>query len=85
MTARQSDRPRRQPSEASEQPSARPKKREYQFIDDDTKISFLDLVWKHGWTIKEAARRLGIPYENAKLINRSFRAEGRILRVNRVR
>ena len=54
----------------------------YQQVPNSDRLFLLDLIHRQGMMINKAARRCNIPYENAKLINKIYMAEGRKARLN---
>ena len=70
-------------SESSD-PNTTKDKRLYKFIPNQRRLKFIDMIYNHQATIKEAAIKCAIPYENAKVLNRLFKKEGRILRKNKL-
>ena len=53
-------------------------KRKYDRISDEQRKNLIELISEHGESIKKAAIKLNISYDNAKAINRVFRKETRI-------
>lgn len=59
-------------------------KRVYQFISDTQRKELLALLEDPAISIKQASRLCNIPYENAKLINRVYKNEGRTKRLKQI-
>ena len=52
------------------------KRRDYEIVPNEKRYKFLQLVEQGDLSIKKAADRCGIKYENAKVIVRNYRALG---------
>ena len=52
--------------------------RTYSQVDDKMRVTLIKMIADHKLTIREAAMRLGINYENAKAIYRNFRVDRRV-------
>ena len=51
--------------------------RKYAKVDDEDRVSLINLIQNEGKTIKQAALDIGISYENAKAIHRVYKKEKR--------
>lgn len=60
------------------------KKRNYQVVSDIDRLKLILLITESKHTCFSAARKLNIPYTNAKVIHRIFRLEGRVMQKERV-
>ena len=56
--------------------STAPAVRKYARINDELRQQLISLL-DNNMSIKDAAKQIGINYENAKVINRIYREEGR--------
>ena len=52
--------------------------RTYSQVDDKMRVTLIKMIADLKLTIREAAMRLGINYENAKAIYRNFRVDRRV-------
>ena len=59
------------------------KKRGYQSVSDIDRVKLVILITEHKYTCFAAAKKLAIPYTNAKVIFRTFRIEGRVIQKDR--
>jgi transposase len=57
------------------------KKSKYRLVSDELRQKLLSMVHDEQYTLKEAAKILNIGYENAKIINRAYRQDGRSSRI----
>ena len=62
-------------------PRTETKDRRYVRVPDDVRAELINLIDEHGMKVIDAASKLNIPYENAKLIYRIYLREGRIRQV----
>ena len=53
-------------------------RRHYQSISNDKRVELIRLVHEEKRSVKDAAKMLEIPYENAKAINKVYKREGRV-------
>lgn len=51
--------------------------KKYRRLTDEQRYALVKLINEQGCTIKEASRRLDIPYPNAKAVNQIYRNENR--------
>ena len=51
--------------------------KQYRKLTDQERRSLIDLIHKEGYSIKKASLILGIPYANAKVVNKTFLLENR--------
>ncbi len=51
--------------------------KKYLLLSNDQRENLCRLIHRDGLTIKEAAKRTGIPYPNAKAVNKTFERENR--------
>jgi molybdenum-dependent DNA-binding transcriptional regulator ModE len=51
--------------------------RQYTQITDEDRNTLVALIHEEGHSISQAAKALGIPYDNAKAINRTYLKENR--------
>ena len=54
--------------------------KQYVLLTNSQRLELCRLVHEEGLTIKEAAKRTGIPYPNAKAVNKTFEREKRTLK-----
>jgi molybdenum-dependent DNA-binding transcriptional regulator ModE len=54
--------------------------KQYTLLANSQRLELCRLVHEEGLTIKEAARRTGIPYPNAKAVNKTFERERRTIK-----
>jgi uncharacterized protein YpmB len=52
----------------------------YTLLSNKQRQELCRLIHQEGLTIKEAARRVNIPYPNAKAVNKTFQKEGRTVK-----
>jgi len=52
--------------------------RTYSQVDDKMRVKLIAMIADDNVTIREAAKRLGLKYENAKAIYRNFRVDRRV-------
>lgn len=57
------------------------KVRSYNQVTNTARSNLLRLIHVQGLSITNAARLIGIPYDNAKAINRTFIKQGRINKI----
>jgi hypothetical protein len=50
----------------------------YTQVDDNMRVKLITMIADENITIREAAKRLGLKYENAKAIYRNFRVDRRV-------
>ena len=60
-------------------------KYKYKRVNDEVRLKFLRLVHVENYNMKDAAKELDIGYENAKIINRKYKQEGRLTRLSTLR
>ena len=56
--------------------------RTYKMVSDEKRLELLQLIHLHNMRINKAAKRLGIPYDNAKHINRVFLKDRRLKKID---
>lgn len=54
--------------------------KQYTILNNTQRLELCRLIHEEGLTIKEAARRTGIPYPNAKAVNKTFERERRTIK-----
>jgi hypothetical protein len=53
-------------------------KRKYRYISDLERLKLILLITEHNFNCSQAAKKLNIPYTNAKVIFKMFKEEGRV-------
>ena len=56
--------------------------RQYVQVTDTQRIELIRLIHQEAWSIAKASKQAGIPYDNAKAINRTYIKENRINKIN---
>jgi molybdenum-dependent DNA-binding transcriptional regulator ModE len=56
--------------------------RKYVQVTDDQRVELIRLIHKEAHTIAKASKETGIPYDNAKAINRTYLRERRVSKIN---
>lgn len=56
--------------------------RVYTQVTDEQRAELVRLINEEGFSIAKAAKRTDIPYDNAKAINRTYRKERRVNKIN---
>ena len=56
--------------------------RRYVQVTDTLRQNLVDLIHHSNYSIAQAAKATGIPYDNAKAINRTFCREKRIVKID---
>lgn len=46
--------------------------KKYRRLTDEERKNMVLLIYKEGYTIKDASRKLNIPYPNAKAVNQTY-------------
>jgi len=56
--------------------------KKYRRLTDEERKNLVILIHRDGYTIKDASRKLNIPYPNAKAVNQTFILENRTAKKN---
>ena len=56
--------------------------RQYVQITDTQRLDLVRLIHREGLSIAKASKATGIPYDNAKAINRTYLREKRVNKIN---